>query len=397
MGLALSDFGYMNRLAREIPNWFLLHRRLTHKDLNAKAVSSFTGHSFAELAALQQSGAVDYRHQAPNRHFSALETLALALIQKLRSTGLSTEFFLRKGFPASLHELAWQALPAVLNGKNAFIETNLRDQLVLPAWSEANDGESITRQGDRVRMMFGPTIREFAKANFYSDLIFEPQGGDRLAVRFPGKGYLQLEALRFSHDEVLLEDPTMDKIREESDGRLHSYKRVTIENLTEMDPTMSVLGFGDPETRQNRLKALIEEIMRPQLRPEVPLDVRRLFDYSRSMMIYGFFYYPIYTFASEQAWLLAEAAMYHRCLQLGIKEPPERFMEKVDELIKHGVIPSEEREQWDNLRHLRIYVAHKTGQGAGPPDMAIGALEIMAQEINRLFVSPYGDQPPKSA
>lgn len=58
-------------------------------------------------------------------------------------------------------------------------------------------------------------------------------------------------------------------------------------------------------------------------------------------MVYGYFFYPLYTLASEQLFRVAEAVVTHKCHELGASpKKMNTFEKKVQYLLDEGVIPA---------------------------------------------------------
>jgi len=86
-----------------------------------------------------------------------------------------------------------------------------------------------------------------------------------------------------------------------------------------------------------------EWFLEPQLDPIVPGEVRTMFNVARGAMLYGCFFYPLYTLGTEQLYRVADAATWHRCRQLGKPLPAggpknETFKNRVTWLVGQGGI-----------------------------------------------------------
>jgi hypothetical protein len=167
-------------------------------------------------------------------------------------------------------------------------------------------------------------------------------------------------------------------------------KEITPNNWLEPDDIikgfvrMSASGQVQSVTSDDYLKA----ILGPKLLEIVPMDVKSLFEVARGAMIYGYFFYPLYTLAAEQLFRVAEAAVTHKCKVLGLQKSNDKFKNKIDRLIDKKVIPSSELGRWDYVRKLRNIASHPESQSILTPGNAIGLLEDIVIQINSLFNVP---------
>lgn len=138
----------------------------------------------------------------------------------------------------------------------------------------------------------------------------------------------------------------------------------------------------------------VAETMKPQLATTVPEQVLGLFEVARGSILYGWFFYPLLTLASEQLHRVQEAAVRARCKKAGIpvtkplkdgRAVSRNFSELIGELVGRGIIRRDEREAWDAKRNLRNMSSHPERQMILPPGHAIAAIELAARRINQLF------------
>lgn len=178
-------------------------------------------------------------------------------------------------------------------------------------------------------------------------------------------------------------------------------KVLTIDNWRSVDPVSVLLVELDPATGHprpitpDRWAALFLE---PQLDTIVPDQVQTMFNVARGAMLYGSFFYPLYTLGSEQLYRVADAATWHRCRQLHKPFPaarPEResLAERVKWLVNQGAIV----DAWwwghppassdGGIRMLRNLTSHSTFQQLDMPGSALTQLHRVAERTNELFAS----------
>jgi hypothetical protein len=134
----------------------------------------------------------------------------------------------------------------------------------------------------------------------------------------------------------------------------YGFKRITAANWQEPDvPRL----FG-----RMTAEAWIEAHLTPQLSPKVPKEIAALFEVARGSMIYGWFFYPLLTLASEQCYRVLEAAARHRCAQAGIllkrtnkkgQAADTSFANNIKALVQSGVLPADDTRRWEASRTLR--------------------------------------------
>lgn len=164
------------------------------------------------------------------------------------------------------------------------------------------------------------------------------------------------------------------------------FKNITSENWLEPDPVLKAfakLTSHGPE--QITADDLLKDIFGPRLNEYVPEEVKALFEVSRGAMCYGYFFYPLYTLASEQLFRVAETAVTIKCKALSAPKSVKSFADKVDFLIAKSVILAEEKLRWEGIRGLRNIASHPEQQSITPPGNALHELHLMTIIINRLF------------
>jgi hypothetical protein len=152
------------------------------------------------------------------------------------------------------------------------------------------------------------------------------------------------------------------------------FKELTLDNWRQPDPVSA--GYVGVFPLDGQLRSLTGDdwayhILAIPLSEAVPDELRRLFEVARGTMLYGWYFYPAYTLASEQVLRVAEAAVARRCRDLGAPACRKRFEQQLAWLSGHGVLSGEDVDQWDAIRHLRNFVSHASDQNILPPGMVI--------------------------
>lgn len=164
-------------------------------------------------------------------------------------------------------------------------------------------------------------------------------------------------------------------------------KIITHENWMSPDPLMknlvilendkiSIMSAGDWAI----------SILKPKLSETVPLEIHKLFEVARGSMLYGYFFYPLFTLASEQLFRVAEAAISEKCKQITTdKIGKNTFKDKIDHLNKDKFFSDEEYTKWNSLRNLRNIASHPNEQKILPPGIALEFIFNISELINNLF------------
>ena len=166
-----------------------------------------------------------------------------------------------------------------------------------------------------------------------------------------------------------------------------TFKRLTPENWLVRDSTLDYFSHVHPDGRTSQISddVWVQQILTIELSPAVPQDVRELFEVAQGVLCYGCFFYPLYTLGNEQVYRVLEAALSHRCADLGLFRKSNRFMDNVNLLLDHGSLGEQRCRQWDAARELRNSASHASRQNLMTPPMAVDGLQTAADLIEDLF------------
>ena len=102
-------------------------------------------------------------------------------------------------------------------------------------------------------------------------------------------------------------------------------------------------------------------------------------------MTYGYYYYPIFTFATEQLFRILESSVSHVCKTLGCPASKNTYNKRIEWLTDKRIIQGDEKIRWDSIRKLRNLRSHPKNQMIFTPGNAIRFLAAITDEINSLF------------
>ncbi len=167
----------------------------------------------------------------------------------------------------------------------------------------------------------------------------------------------------------------------------YGFKRISPANLLEPDDHPSW-------PCRTRGEKWVRECLKPQLESNVPEEIAFLFETARGSMIYGMFFLPLASLAAEQCCRVLEAAVRHRCKQLGLLKkkvgkakalPGIPFVELIELLQHDGKIPEGDLDAWKSMVFLRNRFSHPTSQTILSLKDAAGVLTYHSELLNQLF------------
>src|SRR6266508_4962693 len=165
-------------------------------------------------------------------------------------------------------------------------------------------------------------------------------------------------------------------------------KILTVENWLVPDPIMAVFAKMDLRTDQPASMTAsewVEILHEPKLLETVPASIIKLFEVARGAMLYGYFFYPLYTSGLEQVYRVAEAAITAKCEEVGIPTRNKDFADKIKALIGQNVLTSQQVEEWHGIWEFGNQASHPKEQMILPPGVVSALLQDLANGINALF------------
>lgn len=167
------------------------------------------------------------------------------------------------------------------------------------------------------------------------------------------------------------------------------FKKLDTENWLEPDKVLNILHRVQPDgtTRPILANELIEDIQKAKLEDFVPDEIIKLFEVARGTMIYGYFFYPIFTLAAEQFTRIAETAINIKCSALNLPKSRDTFKKKIDWLLQESFLSNDAHNKWKSTIELRNTFSHPKRQNIFNPAMSINLMNAVAENINQLFSS----------
>ncbi len=175
-------------------------------------------------------------------------------------------------------------------------------------------------------------------------------------------------------------------------------KKLTKENWRASDPIISSgalvrLSLVDGSVETMKPNDWAEHLLRPQLSPSVPTEVRELFEVARGAMIYGSLFFPLFTLGLGQVYRVAETATRMKAKAAGIslltkKNRQRTFAMLLSEFRDRRMLSQAEHAVWADVRQWRNALTHAEQLTILAPGTAAARLCSLAETINRLFSTP---------
>lgn len=166
------------------------------------------------------------------------------------------------------------------------------------------------------------------------------------------------------------------------------YKKITKKNWLKPDrisTSFVLLPLEKQDVNIKKGEFYLEMFLHPHLNESVPLEVRKLFEVARGALVYGYFFYPLYSLACEQLFRVGEAAITFRCKRIDPRKGKRTFEKNINFLFDNGILNEQERQRWHELRKLRNSASHPEDQSIYPPGPVILMLTLMVRDLNALF------------
>jgi hypothetical protein len=174
------------------------------------------------------------------------------------------------------------------------------------------------------------------------------------------------------------------------------FRQLTLENWLQFDPTSAKLILDNAGATTKTIEvsdAYARDILEHSVSDAVPIEVAAMLEVAKGAMIYGYFFYPLFSVGLEHICKVAEAAIRAKCQTINAPSKVKTFEERIDYLGKTGMISEDTRRRWHKLRHFRNSVSHPQWQTIYTPGMALGILPRLVDDLNQLFGG--GGTPPE--
>lgn len=165
------------------------------------------------------------------------------------------------------------------------------------------------------------------------------------------------------------------------------YKQITKKNWMEPDePSIGWTKFmKDGNTEPLVPEDWVGAIMEPALDDGVPETIHNLFEVARGSMVYGIFFYPLFTLAWEQLFRIYEPLVDELFERHDGLDKIESFRSKVRWLEANGHITERQMSMLFGVWELRNFGSHPDDQVIITPGMAVQGVHNAAERFNELY------------
>jgi hypothetical protein len=167
-------------------------------------------------------------------------------------------------------------------------------------------------------------------------------------------------------------------------------KQLTVDNWDKSDATSELWGTIDAAgVRRLSGSDWAEVFLSVELSSSVPAEIRWMWEVARGVLVYGIYYYPLYTPGDEQLHRVADAATLHCHRRAGgpneARDRPPTLHKRIGWLLEHGLLSPLDAERWHAIREIRNAGAHPERPRLIMPTDAARTLEILRDAVDSLF------------
>lgn len=168
-------------------------------------------------------------------------------------------------------------------------------------------------------------------------------------------------------------------------------KELTLDNICQPDPAVLSPKYinSEGERLSLNLEVLYNQIFSKKLNNNVPEEITNQIKAIQGTMIYGYFFYPIFTIAAEQSAIILETAITYKCIIHSMPDKIEKLKNKIAWLHLKSFITDNDFKKIDCIRKLRNTISHPKKQNIITPYMAIDLINNVIDIVNELFINKY--------
>ncbi len=146
----------------------------------------------------------------------------------------------------------------------------------------------------------------------------------------------------------------------------------------------SVYGIGGGSHPNEVWVKLVLEV---RLADDIPDEILEMYDRARATMVYGCFYYPLFTNGMEEIHRIKESALREACREAGASKTTmgKNYEKLISWAFERGFISDADLPRWQASRELRNSVSHKDHSMLLGPNDGLRALDISKELIEKVF------------
>lgn len=155
-------------------------------------------------------------------------------------------------------------------------------------------------------------------------------------------------------------------------------------NLLSIDETVNTLFKTQNDHGEKLLEKLQRDIYRFQLSPDIPKEVKRVYNAAKKLYVFGYFDYYFFTISQHYTFLAVESALRNKYISIFGK--PTKFINLeniIKKLVENKVIREAEHYYYHSIKELRNSLSHLTRPTILMPNPSI--FERASFLINQLY------------
>jgi hypothetical protein len=178
----------------------------------------------------------------------------------------------------------------------------------------------------------------------------------------------------------------------DDDDTVRGVKRLSYENFLapalgamQFSPYGGLITAGYVIPRAAEIRARVERFTRFTLSEHVPETAFQMFEVAKGAMVYGLFFYPLYTIGEDHLSRLFEWVVKERYRTLSGRINDRNLKDALEWLLKSGHFPADSDVRWRAAYEIRNMMAHPTMQYITTPAEASRALRYMRDLLEHLY------------
>lgn len=182
-------------------------------------------------------------------------------------------------------------------------------------------------------------------------------------------------------------------MKETTDHR-HGIKVLTESNF--LEPEMGALMFspwglstvGPAPATKAQIRSRVKQFTSVTLHGGVPEQLWRMFEVAKGAMVFGIFFYPLYTLGGDHLYRVFEYVVKLQYEQLRGEKLSADLRSQVRWLIDNDHFPGPAPESWMATYELRNIISHPKMQSIDTPNGASRTLHRMKNLIEHFYPPP---------
>lgn len=181
----------------------------------------------------------------------------------------------------------------------------------------------------------------------------------------------------------------------DDDDTVRGVKRLSYENFLapalgamQFDPHGGLITAGLVIPRAEEIRSRVERFTSATLSEHVPETAFQMFEVAKGTMVYGLFFYPLYTIGQDHLSRLFEWVVKERYRTLSGRTDDRNLKTALEWLLTNGHFPPDSEVRWRASYEICNSMAHPTMQYITTPADAARYLRHMRELLEHLYPGP---------